>query len=91
MLLRTDRCYLVKIDPATGASLGKVDMLKNGEAARVRVKPVTPLVIELQKEFPQLARFAIRDSGRTVAAGMCIEIVKKTTAEGKKETGAKKK
>lgn len=80
-----------KIDPATGASLGKVDMLKNGEAARVRVKPVTPLVIELQKEFPQLARFAIRDSGRTVAAGMCIEIVKKTTAEGKKETGAKKK
>lgn len=72
-----------KIDPTSGASLGKVDMLKNGEAARVRVKPVHPLVIELQKEIPQLARFAIRDSGRTVAAGMCIDIVKKTTAEAK--------
>ncbi len=72
-----------KIDPTSGASLGKVDMLKNGEAARVRVKPVHPLVIELQKDIPQLARFAVRDSGRTVAAGMCIDIVKKTTAEAK--------
>jgi elongation factor 1-alpha len=38
---------------------------------------VQPLVIEKQKEIPQLARFAIRDSGSTVAAGMCIDLTKK--------------
>ncbi len=66
-----------KINPLTGVSEGKVDVLRNGDAARVKIKPVHPLVIELQKEIPQLARFAIRDSGRTVAAGMCIELTKK--------------
>ncbi len=74
---------LEKIDPMTGASLGKVDMLKNGDAAKVRIKPVHPLVIELQKEIPQLARFAIRDSGRTVAAGMCIELTEKVLGADK--------
>src|SRR3989344_3049201 len=66
-----------KINPATGVSEGKADMLRNGDAAKVRVKPVHPVVIEVQKDIPQLARFAVRDSGQTVAAGMCIELVKK--------------
>jgi len=35
------------------------------------------LVIEKQKEIPQMSRFAIRDSGATVAAGMCIDSVAK--------------
>ena len=35
------------------------------------------MVIEKAKEFPQLGRFAIRDMGQTVAAGMCIDIEKK--------------
>jgi elongation factor 1-alpha len=34
-------------------------------------------VIERQKDIPQMSRFAVRDSGTTVAAGMCIELVKK--------------
>lgn len=67
-----------KINPATGEVLQeKPDFIKNGDVAVVKVKPVTPVVIELQKEIPQLARFAIRDSGSTVAAGMCIDMVKK--------------
>ncbi|MBS3131646.1 translation elongation factor EF-1 subunit alpha [Candidatus Woesearchaeota archaeon] len=67
-----------KIDPATGAvKEEKPDFIKNGDAAIVKLKPVQPLVIERQKEIPQLARFAIRDSGATVAAGMCIDLVKK--------------
>ena len=67
-----------KLDPATGQVLQeKPDFLKNGEAGIVRVKPTKPLVIEKQKDIPHMARFAIRDAGSTVAAGMCIDLVKK--------------
>ena len=67
-----------KLDPATGQTLQeKPDMLKNGDAAIVKVRPAKPLVIEKQNEIPHMARFAIRDAGNTVAAGMCIDYVKK--------------
>lgn len=67
-----------KINPATGETLQEhPDFIKNGDTAVVKFKPVQPLVIEKQKDIPQLARFAIRDSGQTVAAGMCIDLVKK--------------
>ena len=67
-----------KINPATGETIQeKPDFIKNGDAAIIKVKPVQPLVIEKQKDIPQLARFAVRDSGQTVAAGMCIDLVKK--------------
>ncbi|MBN2458078.1 translation elongation factor EF-1 subunit alpha [Candidatus Woesearchaeota archaeon] len=67
-----------KLNPATGEVLQEnPDFIKNGDAAIVRIKPIQPLVIEKQKEIPQLSRFAIRDSGATVAAGMCIDLVKK--------------
>ncbi len=67
-----------KLNPATGEVLAEnPDFIKNGDAAIVKIKPVQPVVLEKQKEIPQLSRFAIRDSGRTVAAGMCIDLVKK--------------
>ena len=67
-----------KINPATGETLQeKPDFIKNGDAAIVKIKPIQPMVIERQKDIPQMARFAIRDSGTTVAAGMCIDLVKK--------------
>lgn len=67
-----------KLNPATGEVVAEnPDFIKNGDAAIVRVKPVQPLVIEKQSEIPQMSRFAIRDSGQTVAAGMCIDVVKK--------------
>jgi len=67
-----------KLNPATGeVTAENPDFIKNGDAAIVKIKPVQPLVIETQKEIPQLARFAVRDSGQTVAAGMCIELTKK--------------
>lgn len=67
-----------KLNPASGEVLEEnPDFIKNGDAAIVRLKPVQPLVIERQKEFPPLARFAIRDSGATVAAGMCLDLTKK--------------
>jgi len=35
------------------------------------------MVIELASEFPQLGRFAIRDMGKTVAAGLCKAVEKR--------------
>ena len=70
-----------KLNPSTGAEITEnKDILRNGDAAIVRLRPVQPLVIEKNSEFPQMSRFAIRDSGVTVAAGMCIDVVKKDLA-----------
>lgn len=67
-----------KLDPATGQVVQeKPDFVKNGDAAEVRVKPMQPMCIERFKDIPQLAKFAVRDSGATVAAGMCVDLVKK--------------
>ncbi len=67
-----------KLNPATGEVMEeKPDFIKNGDVAICKIKPVQPLVIEKQKEIPQMSRFAVRDSGATVAAGMCIDLVKK--------------
>jgi len=68
---------IAQIDPRTGETIkANPDFLKNGDTARVRIKPVGNLALETQKENPYMSRFAIRDAGATVAAGMCIEIVK---------------
>ena len=68
-----------KINPATGETIEEnPDMLKNGDAAIVKVKPTKPLVLEKNSEIPQMSRFAIRDAGTTVAAGMCIDLIKKS-------------
>ena len=70
---------LYKIDPRTGQKVeGKVDFIKNGDVAMVKIKPTKPVVIEKQADTPHMARFAVRDAGQTVAAGTCIEYVKKT-------------
>ncbi len=67
-----------QLDPATGAVIKEhPDMLKTGDAAVVLLKPTKPVVIEQFSVIPQMSKFAIRDAGATVAAGMCIEITKK--------------
>jgi elongation factor 1-alpha len=75
-------CQVVEIveqkDPASGQTIKKnPDFIKNGDIAIVRIKPTKPLVIEKQSDIPHMARFAIRDAGSTVAAGMCIDYKKK--------------
>jgi elongation factor 1-alpha len=68
---------IAKIDPKTGAVVQeKPDFIKTGDAAKIRVRPLRPMVIEKQSDFPELARFAIRDMGMTVAAGICLDVVK---------------
>lgn len=67
-----------KLDPKTGqVKEENPDFIKTGDIAIVKIRPTRPLVIEKVKEIPQLGRFAIRDMGTTVAAGMCLDIEKK--------------
>ena len=67
-----------KLNPATGAvDEENPDFLKTGNAAIVKIKPTKPMCLENAKEIPQMGRFAIRDMGQTVAAGLCIEITEK--------------
>jgi elongation factor 1-alpha len=51
--------------------------LKTGDACLIRFQPTKPMAIEQMDTFPELSRFAIRDMGKTVAAGVCIKIEKK--------------
>ena len=69
---------IAQIDPKSGEVIKEnPDFLKNGDVAKVRIKPQGRLALETQKDNPFTSRFAIRDAGATVAAGMCIEITKK--------------
>lgn len=67
-----------KLDPKTGAVKEEnPKFLKTGDAAVVKITPLKPVVVEEFKAFPQLGRFAIRDMGQTVAAGIILSVVKK--------------
>ncbi|MCC6012821.1 MAG: translation elongation factor EF-1 subunit alpha [Candidatus Verstraetearchaeota archaeon] len=64
-----------KIDPKTGAVIEeKPAFLKQGDSAIVKFKPLKPVALEVYQNIPQLGRFAIRDMGRTIAAGIVIEV-----------------
>ena len=66
---------LKRLDPKTGQSVEEnPKFLKKGDAAVVKITPNKPLCVEKYKDFPQLGRFAIRDMGKTVAAGIILEI-----------------
>jgi elongation factor 1-alpha len=64
-----------KIDPRTGQTKeDNPDFLKTGDAAIVKIRPTRPMVIEKAEDIPEMGRFAIRDMGATVAAGVCIDV-----------------
>ncbi len=67
-----------KVDRSTGEIVEKnPTFLKTGDGAVVRFTPITPLVVEEYAEIPEFGRFAIRDMGTTVAAGIVKEVTKK--------------
>lgn len=71
-----------KIDPRTGQPLeDKPKAIKTGDSAVVRIRPLKPFCIEEFKEYPELGRFAMRDMGMTVAAGIVSEITEKETSK----------
>ncbi|NIP62777.1 MAG: translation elongation factor EF-1 subunit alpha [Nitrosopumilaceae archaeon] len=67
--------FEAKINPASGAvEEENPKFLKVGDSAIVKIRPVRPTAIETFKDFPELGRFALRDMGATVAAGIIKEI-----------------
>ena len=73
-------CTFVEIvekkDPKTGQTMEKnPDTIKTGDIAIVKVKPTKPIACEKFSEFPQLGRFAIRDMGETIGAGIILDLV----------------
>jgi len=66
---------LAKLDPRTGQTVEENPAyLRTGEAAMVRFVPLMPTAMEVFKDFPQLGRFALRDMGTTIGAGVVTEI-----------------
>jgi elongation factor 1-alpha len=64
-----------KLDPKTGEPTEQnPQFIKRGDMATIVVAPTKPLVIEKASEIPQLSRFAIRDMGMTIAAGVCVDV-----------------
>jgi len=64
-----------KLDPKSGAVLEeKPEFIKKGDMATIKVTPTKPMVIEKAAVIPQLSRFAIRDMGMTIAAGVCVDL-----------------
>jgi len=74
-----------KLDPKTGqVAEESPDFLKNGDVAIVKIKPIGNLVLETAEDNPYMSRFAIRDAGITVAAGVCKSLVEKKIVAEKK-------
>ncbi|WP_135605347.1 translation elongation factor EF-1 subunit alpha [Methanococcoides sp. NM1] len=75
-------CTLMSLDKKLDPKSGQVKeenptFIKAGDAAIVTIKPTRPMCIEPVKEIPQLGRFAIRDMGMTIAAGLCMSVKQK--------------
>ena len=71
----TITAFEAKINPATGAAEEKnPKFLKVGDSAIVTIRPVRPTPIETFQDFPEMGRFALRDMGATIAAGIVKEI-----------------
>ncbi|MBI4210562.1 MAG: translation elongation factor EF-1 subunit alpha [Candidatus Diapherotrites archaeon] len=75
-------CTLTEIQKSLDPKTGQVKeenpkFLKTGDAAIVKITPLKPLCVEEYKKFPQLGRFAIRDMGQTVAAGIILSVTPK--------------
>ena len=64
-----------RIDPRSGQVVEEnPSYLRTGDAAVVRFEPLHPVSMEVYSDFPQLGRFALRDMGTTIAAGVVLEI-----------------
>lgn len=65
-----------KIAPRTGEVVEESpEYLRKGDAGVIRVKPDKPLVVEKASEIPELGRFAVRHGGKTIAAGVVMDLV----------------
>jgi len=78
---------LNKMDRRSGKVLEEgPKMIKNGDAAMVKMVPQKPMCVEPFQAFPPLGRFAVRDMRQTVAVGVIKAVeAKEAAAKGKKK------
>jgi len=76
-----------KMDRRSGKVLEEgPKMIKNGDAAMVKMVPQKPMCVEPFQAFPPLGRFAVRDMRQTVAVGVIKAVeAKEAAAKGKKK------
>ncbi len=68
---------LQKIDPRSGSVLEEnPKSLRKGDAGLISVQLLKPMVIERASDIPHLSRFAVRHGGQTIAAGICVDVVR---------------
>ncbi|MCL4379605.1 MAG: translation elongation factor EF-1 subunit alpha [Candidatus Marsarchaeota archaeon] len=66
---------LERKDPKTGQTVEQnPQTIKTGDLAIVKIKPTKPIACEKFSDFKPLGRFAIRDMGETIGAGVIMEI-----------------
>jgi len=76
MAVRFDK-LISKIDPRSGQVIEEnPSYLRTGDAAIVKFVPLLPVALEAYTDFPQLGRFALRDMGTTIGAGVVLEVEK---------------
>ncbi len=74
MAVRFDQ-LISKIDPRSGQVVEQnPSYLRTGEAAIVRFVPLQPVSMEVYTDFPQMGRFALRDMGTTIGAGIVLDV-----------------
>ncbi len=74
MAVRFDQ-LVSKIDPRSGQVVEQnPSYLRTGEAAIVRFVPLQPVSMEVYTDFPQMGRFALRDMGTTIGAGIVLDV-----------------
>jgi elongation factor 1-alpha len=77
-----------KMDRRSGKVLEEgPKMIKNGDAAMVKMIPQKPMCVEPFQAFPPLGRFAVRDMRQTVAVGVikAVEVKEAAAAKSKKK------
>lgn len=57
------------------------DSIQNKDNALCIIVPQKPVVMEVLKDFPSLARFALRDGGKIVAIGSVVELMTKEACD----------
>ena len=66
---------LERKDPKTGQTVEQnPQTIKTGDLAIVKIKPTKPVALEKFSDFKPLGRFAIRDMGETIGAGVIIDV-----------------
>lgn len=66
---------LAKIDKKTGKAPEKPKFIKQDQTAIARFQTSGVICMEAFKEFPAMARFTLRDEGKTIAIGKVLKII----------------